>query len=722
VLAFGAYRFDPGNRILSRGDEELPLPPRALGVLAALLEEPGAVVSKQALLASVWNGAYVSETSLSEAVGLLRQALEDDPQEPTYIQTVHRRGYRFIAPVTEEDAAYGGRPARIPADVPSGGTPVSTGQDARRHAGGTPAVRIALMAALVIVAGGAFLAGRRSAPPPSQPKVTRYTIGPAAGEQLEWWSPGVAVSPDGQHVIYAVRHREATVLVHRDISGFSSRELAGTRGAFAPFFSPDGRRVGFYADGKLLAIPLAGGPAVPLVSALTLPFAGASWGADDTVVFAGGTPSSLYRVKPGGTAERLTRPDPAKGEAEHRWPHLLPGGEALLFTSWSTTLLDARVEWLSLATGERRTVLTGASDARFADGMLVCGRTERSVVAAKFDPRRGQLTGPVLPLLHDAAVLESAGVMQLAIGGRTLAYMPWAQGTPFRRLQRLGADGKLAPLPGPPRFYKKARPGPQGKIAATIMTRGRSDIWIVDSATGTPSRLTFAGFNTAPFWSPDGKWVAFASKTGGPFNLYRRRADGSGAAERLTVSPHDHFPLGFSPDGRELMLVEVNPSTSLDLLVLDVATRNVRPWLRTNGRETLAAWSPDGKWIVYATAETGTWELYVRHPAGAGRWHLSPDGAIDASWSEDGRELLLLRLAASLRERELWSIPVTTPAGEFKSGPPRKIYAAADMIDAVAGPGGVVVITEDAKPPDPAEVRVMRDWISTLPAALGRRR
>lgn len=721
MLAFGAYRFDPGNRILSRGGQELPLPPRATGVLAALLEEPGAVVSKQALLASVWNGSYVSETSLSEAVGLLRQALEDDPQEPTYIQTVHRRGYRFIAPVTEDDGAYGARPARNPADVPSGGDPVSAGQDARRHAGGTPAVRVALVAALVILAGGAFLAGRRSAPPPLQPNVTRFTIGPAGDEQLEWWSPSLAVSPNGQHVVYTVRRRETTVLVHRDVSGFSSRELAGTRGALAPFFSPDGRRVGFYADGKLLAVPLAGGPAVPLVRSLFLPFAGASWAADDSVVVAGGTPSSLYRVKRDGTIERLTRPDPVKGEANHRWPHLLPGGEALLFTSWSTTLLDARVEWLSLATGERRTVLTGASDARFADGVLVCGRTERSVVAAKFDPRRGQLTGPVLPLLHDAAVLESAGAMQLAIGGRTLAYMPWAPGTPFRRLQRLDGDGKLVPLPGPPRFYGKARPGPDGKIAVTILNRGRSDIWIVDSATGTPSRLTFTGFNTEPFWSRDGTWVAFASKSDGPFNLYRRRADGSGAAERLTVSPHDHFPLGFSPDGRELMLVEVNPSTSLDLLILDLAKRKVRPWLRTNGRETLAAWSPDGTWIVYATFETGTWELYVRHPAGAGRWHLSPDGALDASWSEDGRELFLLRLDASFRNRELWSVPISIPAGEFKSGPPRKVYAAPNMIDAVAGPGGVVVITEDAKPPDPAEVRVMRDWGSTLPAALAKR-
>ena len=106
--------------------------------------------------------------------------------------------------------------------------------------------------------------------------------------------------------------------------------------------------------------------------------------------------------------------------------------------------------------------------------------------------------------------------------------------------------------------------------------------------------------------------MAFASKHDGPFNLYRRRA---GPAERLTVSPHDHYPLGFSPDGRQLMLVEVNPATSYDLLILDLATRRVKPWLRTNGRETLAAWSPDGKWIVYGTAETGTWELYVRsHP------------------------------------------------------------------------------------------------------------
>lgn len=727
TLAFGPFRFDPVNRILSRGDEELPLPPRALSVLSTLLEQPGAVISKQSLLDAVWNGINVSESSLSEAVRLLRQALEDDSQEPKYIQTVHRRGYRFIAVVTSQ----AGEVAPIPPEerqaedvaigsvTATGTLPVASPARSRARRMWLAASAAALLLALAV---GAFLAGRRSAPLPRPAKVTRFSMPVPAGQRLEWITPNIAVSADGQHVVNVVHRGGETVLVHRDVSGFGSRELAGTRGAYAPFFSPDGRRVGFFANGQLQTVPLAGGPAVSLLRVVNFPFVGASWGPDDTIVFGAGAPASLYRFRLGGPVARLTRPDPSRGEFEHRWPHLLPGGEALLFTSWSTTLWDARVEWLSLVTGERRTVLAGASDAHYADGVLVCGRSDRSVVAAQFDPRSGQLTSPVLPLIPGVIVLEASGVTQLGIGGRTLVYLPGSNAEPARRLERV-VDGKPAPLAAATRYYRNAQAGGKGQVVATALTQGRSDVWIVDAASGASSRLTYAGFNVDPIWSPDARWVAFASKTDGPFNIYRRRADGSGAPERLVASRYDQHPLAFSPDGCELMLLELNPATSWDLLLLDLETRKVRPWLRTKAREAAATWSPDGKWIAYSSDETGTWETHVRSFAGGtGRWHVPIDGAFSAGWAEDGRSMFLFRSNPRRRMGELWSVPTETAAADFRHGVPREVYAAPNMFYAEAGRGGVMIITEGARPPDPAEVRVVLDWRATLPAAITARR
>jgi eukaryotic-like serine/threonine-protein kinase len=707
VLVFGPFRFDRTNRILSREGEELPLPPRALGVLSVLLEDPGSVVSKQALLESVWNGGYVTETSLSEAVRLLRQAFGDDSQEPTYIQTIHRRGYRFIAPVTAEPAVpeLESPPPSLPPPPPK----------SRRAAYRAFAAAVGSLA----IAGGLFLAARRNAPVP-RPEVTRFSFAPAP-EPIDLTSRSLAVSPDGRHVVYVVRRGEETVLFHRDLSDFSSRELAGTRGALLPFFSHDGARVGFLLHRQVLAVPLSGGTAESLAT-FTGRFAGASWGEDGTLVYAAGSPISLYRVKPDGQVERLTTPDPSRGETDHRWPHLLPGGQEMLFTSWSSTLWDARVEWLSLATGERRTVLTGAGDARYAEGLLVCGRPERAIFAAPFDPKRGELAGPPLPLLREAKVVEAAGMAQVGIGGLTLTYLP-AYGTVVRKLSRL-IGGEPKPLSGPTRFYRDFQPGPDGVIVASILSRGRSDIWIVDAERGERStRLTFEGFNIQPLFSRDGQWVVYASKSDGPFNLYRRRADGSGTAERLLESPRDQSPMAWSPDGRELMLRDYGPGGDADLSVLDLATRRVRPFLRTKAHELSAAWSPDGKWIAYTTDETGVFEVYVRgYPEGSRRWQLSAEGGSDMSWSEDGRAIYFARRAADRRTIELWMVPVDPRGTELNPGAARRVYASSSIIFALAGPGGVFVLSEEIEKTQPVEVRVMVNWPAALPSAMQARR
>jgi DNA-binding winged helix-turn-helix (wHTH) protein len=311
VITFSRYGFDRVNRILSCDGRELPLPPRAAAALSALLEDPGAVVTKQVLIERVWNGAFVSDAALSEAVSLLRKVFADDPQESRYIQTVHRRGYRFIAPVIyelphvaarERHASGDAAPERFPHFRVPAGSGGSTAVHARFH---RFAKSLALPCLIATIAT-AFILGRRTAPAASDQVSTRSVSRPGPGKALETWIPNLAVSPDGKHVVYAVGRGNDTMLFHRDLSSFSGADIPGTRGGIMPFFSSDGRRIAFLADGQLMAVPLSGGTATPLVG-IKGPFGGATWGSDDTLIYAAGDPAAIYRLRPGRPVEQLTR-------------------------------------------------------------------------------------------------------------------------------------------------------------------------------------------------------------------------------------------------------------------------------------------------------------------------------------------------------------------------------------------------------------------------------
>jgi DNA-binding winged helix-turn-helix (wHTH) protein len=362
LVAFGPFVFDRTSRLLARDGVEVPLPPRVLGVLALLVEHRGQLVGKQELIGAVWRDAFVTETSLAEAISVLRQTLGDDPQRPTYIQTLHRRGYRFIAevrdvpPVDVPAKAAGleelNRRGRLHPEEPAAnrGFRLQTEETledpgSRLQAEGSPEARrvvayaaeaaprlslvipwtVALIA--ITVAASAVWKYLNTAAPLPRP-TTRFALALPAGITLSLVGGSVAVSRDGTVIAFSGCRGAECGIYLRPLSQSEPTLVAGTSGGAAPFFSPDGRWLGYFARGQLFKIALAGGSPVALATAPE-PL-GAAWMRDGQIVFAASTNGGLSIVSEnGGSARTLT--EPGRG-GSHRWPDALPDGSAIVFT------------------------------------------------------------------------------------------------------------------------------------------------------------------------------------------------------------------------------------------------------------------------------------------------------------------------------------------------------------------------------------------------------
>ncbi len=432
VVAFGPFQFDRGERLLRRDGTEIALPPRAIGVLEHLLERAGRVVSKQSLIDAVWQDAYVTETSLPEAVSLLRQALGDDPQNPRYIQTLHRRGYRFVAEVTPEPAPSG------PVDVQAPTAKFS----AKRW--------IPLAAFALILAVVATLAmWRLSRPVPGPSPIRRLLIVVLPEETLDLaFSPAIAISPGGDRLIYVARRDGTQRLFLRAMDRFEAAPIQATEGAAGPFFSPDRQWVGFFAKGKLRKARLDGGVGGEALALCDSPYPyGASWSEDGSILFSPNYNSGLLQVSAaGGKPRTLTMPNAVAGELGHRWPEVLPGGRTALFTVWRHDLGDASIESLDLATGERQLLIRGGSFPRYSPtGHLVFVRAE-GLAAVPFDLGRLAVLGPPVAVLSGVRV-DGQGGGQLAFSENgTLVYVPGGLETRRSATQDEHPDARRARL------------------------------------------------------------------------------------------------------------------------------------------------------------------------------------------------------------------------------------------------------------------------------------
>jgi len=556
-------------------------------------------------------------------------------------------------------------------------------------AGWWPGAVAGAFALALLVAGAGWYNATR--PAPLRPLIRLNTeIGTEAllaRMSIAGYSGGnmMALSPDGGRLALTLRASDGKVRIYtRPLQQSQLRPLAGTENAYAPFFSPAGDWIGFFAEGKLKKISVDGGAVLTLCDA---PVGyGASWGDDGTIVAALNRTGVLSRVpSSGGTPVRVTQLK--NGEATHRWPQILPGSETVLFTAGLQIGLgydDSLIDAVSLRTGERKTVWHGGFFPRYvSDGTRSNERghliflQQSTLFAVPFHTGRLATTGTPVPILEDVSSTVTAGGDYVFGHDGTFVYLGTKTGPAGWPIFRVDRAGKTQPMYAEPGRYLHPRFSPDGKRLAFSLSNSKgADIWVKDLDRETPSRLSFqAGSNFFPLWTPDGKGIVFRSTNPAAPGIYGIRSDGSGGERRLTEHIASEHAYSFSPDGKRLAVHQTGNEGSYDLHIFPVEADDGpgspgfrlgkgELFLGTPFDERTPAFSPDGRWLAYGSNESGTLEVYVRpFPGPGGRWQVSGGGGRLPVWSRDGRELLF-----ETTDQRVMAASYTATVNSFKVG------------------------------------------------------
>jgi Tol biopolymer transport system component/DNA-binding winged helix-turn-helix (wHTH) protein len=700
IVRFGAFRMDLADGTLWREGEEIRLPPRALALLQHLVERAGRVVSKQALMDAAWKDAHVSETSLTEAIGVIRQTLGDDPQQPQFVQTVHRRGYRFVAPITVDGAPFDsaqGKPFDVAQGRPSTAPTPESLAPRRRVGHGLVAAGVAAL--LLAVAAVVWLRPWRQA----AGRVTRASItlpadqAPAPGLNAH---PVVAISPDGQRIVYTAGSTGSYQLFLRRMDQFEATPIPGTRGGHGPFFSPDGRSVAFFQEGALKRVSLDGGELTTITSA-AVGFGG-TWMDDGTIVFAPEATGGLMRVADtGGTPSPLPRPTLGCG---YRWPSAVNDGDTIIATRWPSSVLSAAVVAISLKHGTEQVIAERATFGRYVPTGHVVFLRQGELHAAPFTPGAGP--GPLRPVLSDVMTgVTGAGQFGFSPAG-TLLYLPDSPERTRRVLATVDRHGRMTDLPIPGRPFQNLSTCGE-RFAATISERGASDIWIGRFDRTTLSRLTSDGLNIEPVWTPDCQMLTFSSSRSGVMNIYLRAADGSGEAQRIVEGPHTLAAGSWTPDGRRLLHWQLGGETRADIWILDRDTGRRRPLVSTRATEAVPRVSPDGRRFAYQSDESGRPEIYVGSLQATGRVQVSSDGGTSPAWAPDGRELYYLQSHTIMRV-------AMSDAPDGAPSDPQQIFTHPDLVTFRPTPTGFLIVRRTAEHFPLTKLNLVVNWFAEL--------
>lgn len=516
---------------------------------------------------------------------------------------------------------------------------------------------IALLA-VVALAYGLWQAKR-----PEPKPVGRFLI-TAPAELILVSHPAVAISPDGSMIAMVTVHQGSTRIYLRRRDEYKAKEVPGTENALHPMFTPDNQWIAFMGGGFLKKAPVAGGP--PVNIAEMNDGRGAVWMPDGSIIYSPGATTPLMRVAaPGAAPTPVTKIVGEKKERSHRWPAVLPGGKAVLFTVGTLASPDnyddADIDAVVLKTGERKTLLRGASMAAYApSGHLIFGRTG-SLFAVGFDAEKLEVRGTPVPVLTDVGGDSTTGVVHFSLAqDGTMTYLPGGEqgGLGLYRLTWIDRKGGTEAIPLPEERYIDPKLSPDGKKVAIVRYQNANDIWVFDFARKTMNRLTFDGGNITPVWSPDSKYLYYSGRDAATNQrrLLRKAADGGTEAELLATFESRALLGSLSRDGRAVYFDMPQGTGLTDIMRLPLE-KDAKPEVVMPGRADRfsPAISPDGRYMAYVSSESGTPDVFVHAlGAGGGRWQVSTNGGLEPRWSQDGKELFYRR------NTQLISVPVET--------------------------------------------------------------
>jgi eukaryotic-like serine/threonine-protein kinase len=533
----------------------------------------------------------------------------------------------------------------------------------------------------------------------------------------------LALSLDGWMLAMVAYSQQASnyVLWTYEVGGRRTNSLDGTQGASYPFWSPDGKFIGFFAEGKLKKVEVPGGQVQVVCDAPN--GRGGTWNRDGIIVFSpDGLGIGLFRVSSwGGSPVELTKPDASRLETSHRWPLFLPDGKHFLYlgANFSGQLENNAVFLGSLDSQERRLLVNTSANAAYAEpGYLLYLRDNKTLVAQPFDRRSYVLSGEPHTLSDEVLYTPLVDRAVFSVSSGEVLVTQTGKGASISQMTWFDRSGKPAGTVGMPGSHSNVRLSPDGRRVATdqIDQDGRKlDIWIDEPAQGATMRLTFdPGADQAPVWSPDGKQILFFSNQKLGNQLQLKNADGSGSEEPVSdLGPVAFIPWDWSHDGKYILFGRGN-----ELWYLSWPERVPKPLLQAKWTVRNAQFSPDGRWIAYASNETGRMEIYVSSfPNSTGKWQVSSAGGQEPKWRRDGKELFYLSAGG-----KMMAVPVTAGAS-FKAGSPITLFQThrrqpVSFLDVfsydVSGDGKRFLIATKIDEPNSAPLSVLLNWASEM--------